>query len=460
MNANHYQPNSKNDFPVTHLKSAYLHILHLHMQTLKQLQSGELKGATLLKLAEGLTHFPEEIFELADTLETLDLTGNQLSSLPAHFGRLHKLKVLFCSDNLFTVLPPVLADCPLLDIVGFKSNQITTVPPESLNPNLRWLILTNNAIDVLPAEIGYCHRMQKLMLAGNRLTALPAALSNCRNLSLLRISANYLTELPGWLLTMPKLSWLAFSGNPFSINAAVPSLPPVNWNNLEINDLLGEGASGFIYKATWQQSKEVAVKVFKGAVTSDGLPQDELNASIIAGDNPGLVKLIGQVVAHPQQNKGLVMELIPKRFYNLGMPPSLQSCTRDVFKTGLTLTARQVLHIAGTIASVAAQLHDKGIMHADLYAHNILIDDAGNTLLTDFGAACFYHTNDAKTAAALQRLEVSAYGYLVDDLLGLCHEQHPALLKLAQLKTSCLHPDVLSRPDFEFLNEELKAITR
>jgi hypothetical protein len=446
----------------THHLPQTMPTLPVFMQTLQQLQRGELKGAVSLKLSEGLTHFPQEIFELADTLEQLDLSGNKLSALPADFGRLQKLRILFCSDNPFTVLPEVLADCPQLDIVGFKSNHITTVPPASLNSNLRWLILTNNKVDALPAQIGQCHRMQKLMLAGNLLTTLPQELSLCRNLSLLRISANRLTELPNWLLSMPKLSWLAFSGNPFSINPEAPDLPLINWDSLKVDDLLGEGASGIIYQAAWHQegqSREVAVKVFKGAVTSDGLPEDELNASIIAGAHPGLVKLIGQVAAHPEHKKGLVMELIPRRFYNLGLPPSLQSCTRDVFKPQITLTATQVLQIAGTIASVAAQLHAKGIMHADLYAHNILIDQAGHTLLTDFGAACFYEKHDTKVAAALQRLEVSAYGYLLDDLLRICSEvNHPALAKLQQLKVMCLDVDVAARPGFDFLEKELAGL--
>src|ERR1700712_5085685 len=140
------------------------------MQTLKQLQAGQLKGAVSLKLSEQLSYFPPEILELADTLEKLDLSYNNLNALPADFGKLKKLKIFFCSENQFTVLPEVLADCPLLDIVGFKSNIIETVPAKALNPNLRWLILTNNKVASIPAKIGNCHRMQKLMLAGNKLT--------------------------------------------------------------------------------------------------------------------------------------------------------------------------------------------------------------------------------------------------------------------------------------------------
>ena len=433
------------------------------MQTLLKLQSGELKGSVSLKLSENLNHFPEEIFELADTLEVLDLSFNKLSALPADFGRLKKLRIFFCSENHFTVLPAVLADCPLLDIVGFKSNQIEVVPRAALNTNLRWLILTNNNIAALPGEIGLCQRMEKLMLAGNRLVTLPEELSQCKDLALLRIAANKLHELPGWIASMPKLAWIAFSGNNFSKTPAVEKLSAINWHDLEISHVLGEGASGIISKANHSISdeiQEVAVKIFKGDVTSDGLPEDEMMAYIAAGFHPGLVNLIGQIVLHPEDKKGLVMELIPHHFYNLGHPPSLESCTRDVFSTGLSLTESQILSIAKTIASLAAQLHEAGIMHGDLYAHNTLIDDEGSTLFGDFGAASFYNQLDAELVFALERIEVRAYGYLLDDLLSLYRQPVAGkrLEGISTLRNACLVPDTLKRPGFLDLVNELNNI--
>ncbi|SEO56066.1 Protein tyrosine kinase [Mucilaginibacter gossypiicola] len=434
------------------------------MQTLKQLQNGELKGAVSLKLSESLSHFPVEIFELADTLEYLDLSFNNLSSLPADFGRLQELKIFFCSENQFKILPDVLADCPLLDIVGFKSNRIETVPPKSVNTNLRWLILTNNQIMALPGEIGNCSRMQKLMLAGNKLTELPTSLASCLNLELLRISANQLNEFPEWLLSIPKLSWLAFSGNPFSYKPTVQPLELIDSYELEINQLLGEGASGVISKATWKHDNEiseVAVKIFKGAVTSDGLPEDEMNACITAGNHEGLVELIGQISNHPEGKKGLVMKLIPQTFYNLGMPPSLVSCTRDVFKPGMGLSPAHILKIASTIASVAEHLHSNGIMHSDLYAHNILVDDDANTLFSDFGAACFYDLSDTGTAKKLELLEVRAYGCLLDDLISLCNEADSRLiLKLEELRDACMSDNMENRPPFQVLNRDLMVLDR
>jgi hypothetical protein len=424
------------------------------MQTLLQLQNGELQGVTKLKLSEQLSTFPEEIIKLADTLEYLDLSGNSLSELPKSLGLLKKLKVFFCSDNNFSHLPEVLADCPLLDIVGFKSNRIETIAPAALNTNLRWLILTNNKIVELPATIGNCTRMQKLMLAGNRLTALPKELQNCSNLGLLRISANRLAEIPEWLLEMPKLSWLAFSGNPATKSSIAGSLEGVEWKDLKLNQVLGQGASGIIYHAertSGDGTQNVAVKIFKGEVTSDGLPQDEMNTCIAAGQHPGLVKLIGQLTGHPENKQGLVMELIPASFYNLGGPPSLQSCTRDVFSGDIKLTPEQALKIASTIAAVAAQLHERKIMHGDLYAHNILVDQDCNTLFGDFGAATFY------TNPLFEKIEVNAFGYLLADLLSLCKEevQNPVLAKLSELQRICQQASPSLRPSFKMIASEL-----
>ncbi|RZK79872.1 MAG: protein kinase [Pedobacter sp.] len=423
------------------------------MQTLQQLKNGELKGVTALKLSEGLNKFPMEIFELAETLESLDLSKNNLKDLPANFGLLKKLKTFFCSENNFSHLPEVLADCPLLDIVGFKSNKIDKVSPRSINSNLRWLILTNNNINEIPSTIGDCSRMQKLMLAGNRLKTLPEELSKCQNLALLRISANQLSALPEWLLKMPKLAWLAFSGNPFVKPLQVTPLKLLEWSRIKLNHILGQGASGVIYHATLpaEEAKDIAVKLFKGEVTSDGLPEDEMNTCITAGLHPGLIKLLGQISNHPEQKKGLVMELIPANYYNLGEPPSLESCTRDIFLENFSLTSGQALKIATTIASVAAQLHSRNIMHGDLYAHNILIDQDCNTLFSDFGAASIYEN------PSLELIEVRAFGYLLADLIHLSRaESHTAVArKLQAVQTDCLQHSIDLRPQFQSIVHQL-----
>ena len=434
------------------------------MHTLQQLLSGELKGTRHLKLSCELTDFPAEIFSLADTLEVLDLSGNKLSALPADFGRLTRLKIVFFSNNLFTELPSVLSDCKLLSMIGFKSNQLEHIPENALPPSTRWLILTNNRIRRLPSSIGQCLPLQKVALAGNFLKALPAEMVNCRNLELLRISANRFTELPDWLFDLPRMSWLAFAGNPFceGMSSGSGSLVEIDWDTVEIQEQLGEGASGNIYRAVWNcgaGKKEVAIKLYKGEVTSDGFPDDEMRAAIAAGTHSCLVDLLGTICNHPGQKQGLVMALIPSAFYNLGLPPSLDTCTRDVFPEGTVFKSAEIIKIARAVASLASHLHQKGIMHGDLYAHNSLIDQHANTLMGDFGAASFYDVN-GPLAEKIQRIEARAYGCFLDDLLlrlDPSDKDHQTISVLEALRTNLMRDEVLLRPGFEEICRQLPA---
>jgi hypothetical protein len=440
------------------------------MHTLAQLRAGQLAGLRRLDLAAGLTEFPPEIFDLADTLEVLNLSGNQLSALPADLGRLHRLQVLFCSDNQFTAVPEVLGTCPQLSMVGFKANKIRTLPAAALPPALRWLILTDNELASLPPEIGQCRHLQKLMLAGNQLRQLPEELANCTQLELLRIAANQLTELPAWLLTMPRLAWLAYAGNPCSAatEVAVVARHPivsVAWATLTVQQQLGEGASGVISRASWQPAeglaKEVAVKVFKGAVTSDGLPRCEMAACISAGRHPNLIAVEGKISDHPAGAEGLVLELIGPEYGNLAGPPSLASCTRDVYAPGTTFSLAAAVRLAHGIASAAAHLHAQGILHGDLYAHNILASPAGAALLGDFGAASFFDAAAADPAASgLQRLEARAFGCLLEELLAHCPEagEPAALAGLAALQRRCEQPAVAERPLFAEIENTLAGL--
>jgi hypothetical protein len=430
------------------------------MNTLSMLRSGKLAGITRLDLSCGLSEFPPEIFELAETLEILNLSGNALSSLPDDLMRLKKLRVIFCSDNQFTEVPEVLGRCPGLEMVGFKANQISRLSAASLPPALRWLILTDNRLSELPAELGRCSRLQKLMLAGNRLQSLPETMAACRQLELLRISANGFESLPAWLLSLPRLAWLAFAGNPFSDgaeSAMEQTKQPIFWHDLEVLQKLGEGASGVIHQANWHKApvSAVAVKLFKGAVTSDGLPRSEKAACIAAGDHANLISVLGKVSGHPEGTKGLVMPLIDASFKNLAGPPSFESCTRDIYPDDTHFSLDEVLSMARGIADAAAHLHARGILHGDLYAHNMLWNGRGTCLLGDFGAASFMPSGEARSA--LQRIEVRAFSCYLAELLARC-APHSLLDALRALQGRCAQERVQDRPLFDDVAQALASL--
>lgn len=431
------------------------------MHTLEHLRSGALTGTRRLDLnGAGLTHLPPEVYGLADTLEVLNLSDNQLTTLPHDLPRLHRLKVVFCSGNPFTHLPEVLSGCPALEMVGFKACQLTHVPGASLPPTLRWLTLTDNRLAQLPPELGQRPALQKLMLAGNRLTGLPDTLAGAQRLELMRLSANRLGSLPGWLTELPALAWLALSGNPLGWgNPSGPSpLPTVPWGVLRLDGLLGEGASGHIHRAH-HGDQAWALKLFKGAVTSDGLPEHELAASVTAGPHPTLCTPVATLIDHPLGQMGMLLPLVPAGCVPLAGPPSLDSCTRDVYAPGLRLSPGVALRLLHSVASAVAHLHKRGVVHGDLYAHNTLWHpNTGHALLSDMGAATVLPAADAPLCRALQAQEALALGRLMTEVLAHVDAGAATLPAVAAAAQACTALRPADRPAVSDVAEVLGGV--
>ncbi len=432
---------------------------------LESLRAGALAGGTRLDLCADLAELPEEILGLADSLEVLNVSGNRLTELPDWLPRLPKLRVLFCSENPFRHLPEVLGQCAALEMVGFKSCRLETASGAALPSALRWLILTDNQLRDVPAELGRRPRLQKLMLSGNRLTSLPEELSACRKLELLRLAANRFAAFPAWLWEHPALAWLALAGNPATALPAEASGPmaEVAWAELILGPRLGEGASGVIYRAQWPAAPpegtcgEVAVKLFKGSMTSDGLPDCEMAVSLALGGRPHLPGILGKISGHPEGLAGLVMRLIDPGFAPLAQPPSLASCTRDVYAEDRRFSAEQAGGLLLDLARAAAGLRSIGLLHGDLYGHNVLYAADRGAILTDFGAASFY---PAGAGGGLERLEVRAYGLLAQEVLERCSGAGLGRARLEDLAARCTGPEVAARPDFAEIAAEVFEIGR
>ena len=101
-------------------------------------------------------------------------------------------------------------------------------------------------------------------------------------------------------------------------------------------------------------------------------------------------------------------------------------------------------------------MHARGIMHGDFYAHNILINEEYTPLLSDFGAATRYSQENKEHSILLQKLDVRAFGCLIDDLLRL-HDvsEGDAFEALLQLRNECLDANTCTRPIFKYILERL-----
>ena len=215
----------------------------------------------------------------------LDLTGNQLSELPDALAECKKLRILLLRRTTSPNCPRCWG-LPCAHHGGLQGQPHRDRPGHLLPARLRWLILTDNAIERLPDELGQCDALQKLMLSGNRLAGLPETLAGCHRLELLRIAANRLEALPEWLLSLPRLSWLAFAGNPFCDEQACLNGTSVfttgdPWQALSLGDVPGRSIRRHLSRRVGEGLKAPGGggQALQGAVTSDGLPPSEMGAS-------------------------------------------------------------------------------------------------------------------------------------------------------------------------------------
>ncbi len=408
---------------------------------------------------KGATYFPLELLEFRDEIEILDASQGTLNSLPDDFAELSKLRIAFFSKNQFEVLPAVLGRCANLTTVGFKSCRIRELPCESLPKKLRWLILSENCLEELPDTIGECAELEKFALAGNRLRKIPESLVNCTKLGLLRLGANNFTKaLPSWLFTLPNLAWYGDSGNPFCAGLT-PDVSPlaIERSNISYGERIGGSPTSEVFRGKLLNSdRAVAIKDYKGILTSDGYAVDDMRASIAVGRHPCIIEVLGKISPSLEGRDSLVLALLPERFRALGLPPSLDTCSRDTFSSGTQLAIPFVLQVLQDISAAMSHLHEQGITHGDLYAHNILSDRAGHSILGDFGAASFIGPNEDYRF----KVEVKSFGYLMDDLMRLIpnHEKSEIFSEISDLRATCLNPDVKSRPTAKEIESQLSRL--
>ncbi|KAK1364904.1 Receptor-like serine/threonine-protein kinase [Heracleum sosnowskyi] len=191
-------------------------------------------------------------------------------------------------------------------------------------------------------------------------------------------------------------------------HGSVPQLPLFSFNDIEIatNDFanknkLGEGGFGLVYKGTLPGGVEVAVKrLSKWSGQGSGEFKTELTL-IAKLQHRNLVRLLGCCIEG--EEKLLIYEFMPNK--------SLDSFLFDSFKKSqLDWTTR--FAIIGGIARGLLYLHRDSrlrIIHRDLKASNILLDEEMNPKISDFGMARIFggNQNEANTVRV-----VGTYGYM------------------------------------------------
>ena len=147
----------------------------------------------------------------------LDLSGCQLTAVPAELGQLTNLRRLKLSFNRLSELPASFGQLTNLQVLDVSYNELTLRPVElGQMTNLEVLDLYHNQLTALPPELGGLAQLAGLWPGHNHLTAVPPELGRLTNLNVLHLSYNQLTVLPAELSRLARLVELDLEGNPLA----------------------------------------------------------------------------------------------------------------------------------------------------------------------------------------------------------------------------------------------------
>jgi Leucine-rich repeat (LRR) protein len=87
------------------------------------------KGKTVDLSGQQLTTLPESVLNQTD-ITNLNLSNNQLTSLPAGISKLTNLQILNVENNRLVTLPAEIGQLKKLQTADFSNNRLTSLPPQ------------------------------------------------------------------------------------------------------------------------------------------------------------------------------------------------------------------------------------------------------------------------------------------------------------------------------------------
>ncbi|KAF1588995.1 Mitogen-activated protein kinase kinase kinase 21, partial [Eudyptes moseleyi] len=284
------------------------------------------------------------------------------------------------------------------------------------------------------------------------------------------------------------------------------SLTEIDFQHLELQEIIGVGGFGKVYRATWR-GREVAVKAARQdpdediTATAESVRQEAKLFSMLR--HPNIIALHGVCLREP--NLCLVMEFARGGSLNRALAAAAVPGA-GAARGGRRIPPHILVNWAVQIARGMLYLHDEAIvpiLHRDLKSSNILLlekmehDDICNKTLkiTDFGLAREWHRTTKMSAAGTyawmapevikssmfsKGSDIWSYGVLLWELLtgevpyrgidGLAVAYGVAVNKLtlpipstcpepfAKLMKECWEQDPHIRPSFALILEQLTAI--
>ena len=153
------------------------------------------KVEDILLAGNGIKKLPDNVGVLR--CESLNLSKNQLSSLPKSFAELKQARYLIFYDNAFESIPEELAGFKDLKHLDFYKNKITEIPDFIGDmDNLQQLFLSFNKIEKIPDTLRNLKRLKYFYIHHNELHFIPEWITEMDSIERFGVGFNHLLELP------------------------------------------------------------------------------------------------------------------------------------------------------------------------------------------------------------------------------------------------------------------------
>ncbi|XP_052188968.1 probable LRR receptor-like serine/threonine-protein kinase At5g10290 isoform X2 [Diospyros lotus] len=343
------------------------------------------------------------------TLQTLSLQGNRITGkIPKEFGNLTSLTILDLENNSLTgEIPPSLGNLKNLQFLILNQNNLTGTIPDSLShlPNLISLQLASNSLSGQIPE--HLFQVSKYNFSGNQLNcglmSQPCASDSGGSSRKPRVGIIVgivggllgLLLLGGLLLLLWKGRHKGYRSEVFVDVAdevdrriAFGQLKRFSWRELQLTtdnfsekNVLGQGGFGKVYKGVLADNTKVAVKRLTDYESPGGDAAFQREVEVISvAVHRNLLRLIGFCTTPTER---LLV-------YPFMQNQSVAYCLRELKPGDPVLDWSTRKRVALGTARGLEYLHEHcnpKIIHRDVKAANVLLDEDFEAVVGDFGLA-------------------------------------------------------------------------
>ncbi|KAG7579047.1 Leucine-rich repeat-containing N-terminal plant-type [Arabidopsis thaliana x Arabidopsis arenosa] len=363
---------------------------------------GQLSNLQYLELySNNITgEIPEELGNLME-LVSLDLYANSISGpIPSSLGKLGKLRFLRLNNNSLSGEIPMTLTAVQLQVLDISNNRLTgDIPVNGSFSLFTPISFMNNNLTALPEPPPTSTSPTSPPPSGSQMTAAIAGGVAAGAALLFAVPA---IAFAWWLRRKPQDHFFDVPAEEdpevhlgqlkrFTLRELL-----VATDNFSNKNVLGRGGFGKVYKGRLADGNLVAVKRLKEERTKGGELQFQTEVEMISmAVHRNLLRLRGfcmtpteRLLVYPYMANG-----------------SVASCLRERPEGNPPLDWPKRKHIALGSARGLAYLHDhcdQKIIHRDVKAANILLDEEFEAVVGDFGLAKLMNYNDSHVTTAVR----------------------------------------------------------